>query len=133
MKPRNLVLRHNFNGKLDSEVFTVIRPHAPDFFVPGNLLELYLREQPLGQVKVLFHRDLPEDKLGDWIAFLNHGYNGAVTRQMLRRAFPTQKAQVTYSWALLKFVHRLDATKRLLYSDEKAEKLNVQLTLGALP
>lgn len=119
MKVNNLVIDYNYNNKLDCDCFTVIRPLNLPLFTPGNQIELYLRDQPLGQVEVLMHRSLAEDKLNDWITYLDLGYNFVDGMKMLRRQFPSRKPQVTYSWALLKYIRRHDAESFLRGSVSK--------------
>ena len=127
MKTNNLRLSYNLNGKLDCDCFSVIYALDPLLFQPGNLLELYLKDQPLGQVEVLYHQELPEEKLNNWIAYLDTGYNKAQAKQLLRREYRSTKEQRVYSLALLKYVRRYQ------YDDILSVKKQKQKTLPLLP
>jgi len=130
MKTNNLKLSYNFNNKLDCDVFTVIHPFDPKLFQKGNLLELYLKSEQVGKVNVLEHRELSEEKINDWIAYIDTGYNAARTKIILRCEFPTTKKQQIYSWALLSYTRRYNAVEYL--RNEDRPKKNAQLSLGLL-
>lgn len=123
MKNQNLRLEYNFNNKLDCDCFSVIQPLNPILFTVGNTLEVYLKQQALGQAEVLFHRELREDQISNWIAYLDTGYNRAQALQMLRRAFRTTKQEVIYSLALLKYVRRYDFEDFLKQQQPKRKTL----------
>ena len=132
MKTNNLQLRYNHNSKLDCDCFTVLYPYNEHLFAPDNILELYLRSHPLGQVRVLQHRSLTEEHINDWIAYIDAGYDATRVRQMLRREYKISKeASPRYSWALLTYVRRYH-TEDWLKADSRPIK-NKQLGLGLAP
>lgn len=127
MKTNNLRLDYNHNGNLDCDCFSLIRPLDADLFEPETTIELYLRDQPLGQVQVLMHKELPEAKLNTWVSRLATGHDVPRARQMLRREFRTTKADPVYSWVLLRFTRRYNPEDFLRDSKPKTKVLALPL------
>ncbi len=131
MKTNNLLLRYNHNSKLDCDCFTVIYPYDEQLFQPNNELELYLRDHPLGKVRVIQHHQLEESQITDWIAYVDAGYHAVHVRNMLRREYKIKREKVVYSWALLTYVRRYQIEDWL--KGQPRVPTNKQLALGLAP
>lgn len=89
-----LAFSNNWNGKLNCQYFTTIRLQSKKFTV-GNLMEVTLRGQRKGIVKVVDVKLLKLDQINSFIAGLDTGLSADDCKAMIRKMYRTE---YTISW-----------------------------------
>lgn len=76
---------YNWNNKLDCRFFTTIRRSAR--FEVGDVVEVFLGADRLGEVEIKGKKHLTIATLNDWIAGVDTGYSVEETVKILKRMY----------------------------------------------
>lgn len=98
---QNLDFSYNWNNKLSGKCFTTIRLHNPLKYCVGNVLNVTLKLQPRGRVKILRVTTFTIDKINDYIACLDTGYPAEECKKMLKEMYKNKG--VNWNTQLLDF------------------------------
>jgi hypothetical protein len=83
---KSLDFSFNWNNKLYTDYFTTLRLSGR--FEVGDKVEVFLNKTCLGVVEIIDKRATFLDKISDWMAMLDTGYNAEQTRGILQKMYP---------------------------------------------
>ncbi len=79
---------HNWNNKLACTFFTTIRLRNDPKYRMGHTYEIFLSGKRLFNAAIVDIRHFKLDKLNDFIAGLDTGYNAQECEKIIRRMYP---------------------------------------------
>ena len=115
---------HNWNNKLDCNVFTTIR--LSDRLKVGEWVQVTLNTRSKGQHLVLDKRSLKANQLNEWICFLDTGYSLAETRTILNNMYKNRggiKDDEVIFLYLLRKPNKKEAER--FQKEEEARQINI--------
>lgn len=91
---------YNWNGKLDCDYYTTIRLHNPKKWKVGDIKEVWLKQgkewEQLDSVEILAVKTFSLEKLTDWIAYLDTGYNRAHALKIFRNMYKQENPEMDF-------------------------------------
>lgn len=77
----------NWNKKLDCDVFTTLRISGR--FKIGQVVEVWEKKTFRGAYRIVDKKKLTNiTMINDWVGYLDTGYNGKETQQIIQRMYP---------------------------------------------
>lgn len=83
---KDLEFSYNWNNKLDCKAFTTLR--LSNRFYVGDEIIVKLKSVVKGRAKVIGKRYFGIDEINDYIGYLDTGYSGEETKDILKKMYP---------------------------------------------
>jgi hypothetical protein len=96
----------NWNGKLACQYFTTIRLYNEAKYQHELLHDIWFKNEHFGRARVVDTRKITIDQVNDWMGFLDTGYDGKKTQQILRRMYGKMKQPVLLHWVMFRWEER---------------------------
>jgi len=96
----------NDNCKLFLEYFSAVREHDADVFKPGNILEVVLRGQVLGEVEVMVVKTFRFAELNDVVSLLDNGKPVQYFAASLRQGNPEIQPDSLLDHVVMRYIRR---------------------------
>lgn len=96
----------NDNCKLFLEYFSAVREHNPEVFKQGNILEVVLRGQVLGEVEVMVVKTFRFAELNDVVSLLDNGRPVQYFAASLRNSNPDIQPETLLDHVVLRYIRR---------------------------
>lgn len=91
-----LAFSHNWNQKLNADVFTTIRLRNDKRYFAGNRLNVILKGQSKGSAVILEVKNIRLDQINNYIAGLDTGLTADNCKQMIRKMY---KSVMNINWS----------------------------------
>jgi hypothetical protein len=102
----------NWNNKLELAYFPTYRVDSGKYVTIGQHYFVKLKTNPLGIVKLIETRSIPPDKITDFMAFLDTGYNAEEFHKILLSMYGATYRSKPFQWLLFRWEEKFPpATK----------------------
>jgi hypothetical protein len=99
-----LAFSHNWNQKLNADVFTTLRLRNDKRYFAGNRLNVILKGQPKGTAVILEVKNIRLEQINNYIAGLDTGLTAENCKQMIRQMYKNSSPPITWSTQHLSFI-----------------------------
>lgn len=86
---------YNWNLKLFCNAFTTVRLHNPTKYKKGIEYSLFLKDRFIGYANIIEIRTLHLEKINEFVAQMDSGYNLLEFKRILRKMYPNVDFDVT--------------------------------------
>ncbi len=90
----DLKFSYNWNKKLDCHAFTAIRRFNPFHHIPGNCVNIILKEEKIGTGKIESVKRMKLQQITSYISYLDTGYSVEQCQNILRKMYPNANWEI---------------------------------------